>query len=58
MRQDGLQSVLQPRGSAFLTTTQLRGRTWLRVGILNHTATEADLDILLDDTRDLAAVRQ
>ena len=35
----------------------LRGRTWLRAGILNHTATEADLDILLDDLRDLAARR-
>ena len=31
------------------------GRTWLRAGILNHTATEADLDVLLDDIRDLAA---
>ena len=40
---------------SFLTTTRLRGRTWLRAGILNHTATAADLDILLDDIRNLAA---
>jgi aromatic-L-amino-acid decarboxylase len=55
VHQDALQSALQLSGSSFLTTTRLRGRTWLRAGILNHTATEADLDILLDDIRELAA---
>ena len=55
VHQDALQSALQLSGSAFLTTTRLRGRTWLRAGILNHTAREADLDILLDDIQDLAA---
>ncbi len=55
VHQDALQAALQHSGRGFLTTTRLRGRTWLRAGILNHTATEADLDILLDDIRDLAA---
>ncbi len=57
VRQDAVQSALQLSGRSFLTTTRLRGRTWLRAGILNHTATGADLDILLDDIRDLAAGR-
>jgi len=55
VHQDALQSALQLSGSSFLTTTRLRGRTWLRAGILNHTATERDLQIMLDDVRDLAA---
>ena len=57
VHQDAVQSALQRSGSSFLTTTRLRGRTWLRAGILNHTATEGDLRILLDDIRDLAAGR-
>jgi aromatic-L-amino-acid decarboxylase len=55
VHQDALQAALQDSGRAFLTTTRLRGRTWLRAGILNYMATEADLDVLLDDLRDLAA---
>jgi aromatic-L-amino-acid decarboxylase len=55
VHQDSMQSALQLGGSSFLTTTRLRGRTWLRAGILNHTSTEADLDILIDDIRELAA---
>ena len=55
VRQDAIQSALQLSGRSFLTTTRLRGRTWLRAGILNHTATETDLDILLNDIRELAA---
>jgi aromatic-L-amino-acid decarboxylase len=54
VRQDALQSALQLSGRGFLTTTRLRGRTWLRAGILNHTTTAADLDILLRDIRELA----
>jgi glutamate/tyrosine decarboxylase-like PLP-dependent enzyme len=54
VHQDAVQSALQLSGRSFLTTTRLRGRTWLRAGILNHTATEGDLHILLDDIRDLA----
>ena len=55
IHQDALQVALQHSGRGLLTTTRLRGRTWLRAGILNHTATAADMDILLDDLRDLAA---
>jgi aromatic-L-amino-acid decarboxylase len=55
IHQDALQVALQHSGRGLLTTTRLRGRTWLRAGILNHTATEGDLDILLDDLRELAA---
>ena len=57
VHQDALQSGLQLSGSSFLTTTRLRGRTWLRAGILNHTATRRDLEILLEDIRTLAAGR-
>ncbi len=55
VHQDALQVALQHSGRGLLTTTRLRGRTWLRAGILNHTTTEQDLDSLLDDLRDLAS---
>ncbi len=55
IHQDALQAALEQSGQGFLTTTRLRGRTWLRAGILNHMTTEADLDLLLDDLRRLAA---
>jgi glutamate/tyrosine decarboxylase-like PLP-dependent enzyme len=54
VHQDALQAALERSGRGFLTTTRLRGRTWLRAGILNPMATEADMDILLDDLRGLA----
>ena len=54
VHQDALQAALEQSGSGFLTTTRLRGRTWLRAGILNYMATDADLDVLLDDLRRLA----
>jgi glutamate/tyrosine decarboxylase-like PLP-dependent enzyme len=54
VHQDTMQAALQHSGRSFVTTTRLRGRTWLRAGIMNHTTTEADLDIFLDDIRDLA----
>ena len=55
IHQDALQAALEHSGRGFLTTTRLRGRTWLRAGILNYMATEADLDTLLTDLRELAA---
>ena len=55
VHQDTLQAALEQSGRAFLTTTRLDGRTWLRAGILNYMATEADMDTLLDDIRQLAA---
>ncbi|HZW00757.1 MAG TPA: pyridoxal-dependent decarboxylase [Candidatus Deferrimicrobium sp.] len=57
VHQDALQAALEQSGSGFLTTTRLRGRTWLRAGILNYMATDTDLDVLLDDLRRLAMSR-
>jgi hypothetical protein len=37
-----------------LTTTRLRGATWLRAGIVNYLSTEDDIDRLLDTLRELA----
>jgi glutamate/tyrosine decarboxylase-like PLP-dependent enzyme len=55
VHQDALQAALEQSGRGFLTTTRLRGRTWLRAGILNYMATESDMDTLLDDLRTLSA---
>ena len=55
VHQDALQAALEQSGRGFLTTTRLRGRTWLRAGILNYMATEADLDLLLGELRRSAA---
>jgi glutamate/tyrosine decarboxylase-like PLP-dependent enzyme len=55
VHQDALQAALERSGEGFLTTTRLRGRTWLRAGILNPMTSEADLDVLLDELRRLAA---
>jgi aromatic-L-amino-acid decarboxylase len=55
VHQDALQAALEASGRGFLTTTRLRGRTWLRAGILNPMAGEADMVGLLDDLRELAA---
>ncbi|MFL5779050.1 MAG: pyridoxal phosphate-dependent decarboxylase family protein [Chloroflexota bacterium] len=52
--QDRLQSALEASGDGWLTTTRLRGRTWLRAGIMNFLSTEADVDRLLEDLRALA----
>ena len=53
--QDRLQAALELSGDGWLTTTRLRGATWLRAGVLNYLATEADIDRLLDTLRELAA---
>jgi aromatic-L-amino-acid decarboxylase len=57
IHQDALQAALERSGRGFLTTTRLRGRTWLRAGILNYMATQDDLDTLLEDLRRLASIR-
>ncbi|HEY0442588.1 MAG TPA: pyridoxal-dependent decarboxylase [Candidatus Limnocylindrales bacterium] len=54
--QDRLQAALEASGDGWLTTTRLRGATWLRAGILNYMSTEADVDQLLATLRRLAAV--
>jgi hypothetical protein len=50
-----LQRDLEVSGDGWLTTTRLRGATWLRAGIVNYLATEDDIDRLLDTLRRLAA---
>jgi aromatic-L-amino-acid decarboxylase len=57
VHQDALQAALERSGSGFVTTTRLRGRTWLRAGILNPMATEEDAAGLLEDLRRLGEGR-
>ena len=53
--QDALQAALERSGDGWLTTTRLRGATYLRAGIVNYLATEADIDHLLATLRRLAS---
>ena len=53
--QDGLQRALEVSGEGWVSTTRLRGGTWLRAGIVNYLSTEDDADGLLDDLRRLGA---
>jgi aromatic-L-amino-acid decarboxylase len=43
-----LQRALEVSGVGWLSTTTLRGRTWLRAGVINYLSTEADVDRILD----------
>ena len=52
--QDRLQRALELSGDGWLTTTRLRGATWLRAGIVNFLSTEDDIDRLLETLRRLA----
>jgi glutamate/tyrosine decarboxylase-like PLP-dependent enzyme len=52
--QDALQEALERSGDGWLTTTRLRGATWLRAGIVNYLSTEDDIDKLLLTLRSLA----
>jgi glutamate/tyrosine decarboxylase-like PLP-dependent enzyme len=52
--QDRLQRALEVDGDGWLTTTRLRGATWLRAGILNYLTTDADIVRLLATLRRLA----
>ena len=52
--QDRIQAALVASGDGWIGTTTLRGATWLRAGIVNYLATEADIDRILDDLRRLA----
>jgi glutamate/tyrosine decarboxylase-like PLP-dependent enzyme len=53
--QDRLQQALEVSGDGWLSTTRLRGRTYLRAGIVNSQSTTADVDALLERLRALAA---
>ncbi|HEY3522275.1 MAG TPA: pyridoxal-dependent decarboxylase [Candidatus Limnocylindrales bacterium] len=52
--QDRLALALEESGEGWLSTTTLRGRTYLRAGNVNYLATEADVDRLLEILRELA----
>jgi glutamate/tyrosine decarboxylase-like PLP-dependent enzyme len=52
--QDRLQAALEASGDGWLTTTRLRGATWLRAGIVNYLSTLDDIDHLLATLRHLA----
>jgi glutamate/tyrosine decarboxylase-like PLP-dependent enzyme len=53
--QDRLAAALEQSGDGWLSTTTLRGSTWLRAGIVNYLSTEDDVDALLERLRALAA---
>lgn len=46
--QDRVQQALEQSGDGWVSTTRLRGRTYLRAGIMNYMSTEDDIDRLLD----------
>ncbi|HZD17988.1 MAG TPA: pyridoxal-dependent decarboxylase [Actinomycetota bacterium] len=46
--QDRLQRALEVDGAGWVSTTRLRGTTYLRAGIVNYLATPADVDGVLD----------
>jgi aromatic-L-amino-acid decarboxylase len=52
--QDALQAALEADGDGWLSTTRLRGSTWLRAGIVNPHTTPADIDRLIATLRRLA----
>ena len=49
--QDRLQRALEVSGEGWVSTTRLRGRTWLRAGIVNYLSTREDVDRVLDALR-------
>ena len=53
--QDRLQRALEVSGEAWVSTTRLRRKTWLRAGIVNYLSTEADIDHTLAALRRLSA---
>ncbi len=53
--QTRLQRALEVSGEAWVSVTTLRGRTYLRAGIVNYLSTEADVDRMLAALRRLSA---
>ena len=49
--QDRLQRALEISGAGWVSTTTLRGRRYLRAGIVNYLATPADADRVLESIR-------
>ena len=56
--QDRVQQALERSGDGWVSTTRLRGRTYLRAGILNTQSTRADVGALLDLLRTLGEAVQ
>jgi aromatic-L-amino-acid decarboxylase len=52
--QDALQLALERSGGAWVSTTKLRGRTYLRAGIVNYLSAEVDVDRMLQAIRRLS----
>lgn len=52
--QDRLQTALEASERAWVSTTRLRGRTYLRAGIVNYLSTEADVDRMLETLLELS----
>jgi len=52
--QDRLQHALEASGEGWVSTTRLRGATYLRAGILNTQSATDDVDELLEILRRLA----
>jgi glutamate/tyrosine decarboxylase-like PLP-dependent enzyme len=52
--QDRLQRGLEISGEGWVSTTRLRGRTYLRAGVMNYLSTEDDIDRLLGVLTDLS----
>ena len=52
--QDRLQQALAASGEGWVSTTTLRGRRYLRAGVVNYLSTEADADRVLEALRRLA----
>ena len=46
--QDRLQRALEVSGEGWVSTTRLRGTTYLRAGVVNYLSTEEDVDRVLD----------
>ena len=49
--ENGLQRALERDGTAWVSVTTLRGRTYLRAGILNYLTDRAQIDAMLDAFR-------
>jgi len=52
--QDRLQIALEASERAWVSTTKLRGRTYLRAGIVNYLSSEADVDRMLETLLELS----
>ncbi len=52
--QDRLQRALEVSGEAWVSTTKLRGRTYLRAGVMNWLTTDDDALGMLESLRELA----